>query len=141
MGHSFHYHVSLRVTHPTLDAATITAQLRMSAKFCWTAGKPRKTPKGTPLEGVHEESYCTFDLGSGDDGELAKCLNAAIENLKAEGEFLRDVRKAGGSLMFYAFWHPNRDDTGEVFGTDLLRNMADLGIELGINVIDDRPHG
>lgn len=42
--------------------------------------------------------------------------------------------------MLYAFWHPN-GDTGEVFRTDLLRRMADLGIELGINVFDDRPPG
>jgi hypothetical protein len=42
--------------------------------------------------------------------------------------------------MFHVFWYPN-GDTGEVFGTELLRNMAKMGIEAGINVFDDRPSG
>jgi hypothetical protein len=138
MGNPFDYHVSFRVTHPTLDAGAIAAQLRMTPKFCWTAGEPRKTPEGTPLEGVREESYCTFDVGSGDDGELARCLTAAVSKLTAAAAFLRHVRETGGSLMFYVFWYPN-GDTGEVFGADLLRNMAEMGIEMGINVYDDRP--
>lgn len=137
MSNPFDYNVSLRVTHPTLDAATITARLRMTPSFCWTVGEPRKTPKGTALKGVRKESYCTFDVGSGDDGELARCLDTALADLEPLGEFLRDVRKSGGSLMFYAFWHPN-GDTGEVFSSGLLQRMADLGIELGINVYEDQ---
>jgi hypothetical protein len=35
MGYPFDYHVSFRATHPTLDAAIIAAQLRMTPKFCW----------------------------------------------------------------------------------------------------------
>lgn len=140
MGNPFDYHVSFRLTHPTLDADAIAAQLCMTPKFCWTAGEPRKTPKGTPLDGVREESYCTFDIGSGDDGELARCLSTALLKLTPAAEFLRHVRDAGGSPMFYVFWYPN-GDTGEVFGTELLRNMAEMGIELGINVFDDRPSG
>jgi hypothetical protein len=138
MGNRFDYHVSFRVTHPTLDAGAIAAQLRMTPKFCWTSGEPRKTPRGTPLQGVREESYCTFDIGSGDDGEIARCLSTALEGLRAEAEFLRHLRDAGGSLMFYVYWYPN-GDTGELFATDLLRDMAEMGIELGINVYDDRP--
>lgn len=87
MGNPFDYHISFRVTHPTLDAGTITAQLCMTPKFCWTVGEPRKTPKGTPLDGVREESYCTFDIGSGEDGELAQCLYTALDNLGAAGGF------------------------------------------------------
>jgi hypothetical protein len=112
----------------------------MTPKFCWTAGEARKTPRGAPLEGLHDESYCCFDIGSGDDGELARCLDVGLTSLAPAGEFLREARATGGSLMFYAFWHPN-GDTGEVFGTDLLRRMANLGIELGINVFDDRGVG
>ncbi len=137
MGSPFDYHVSLRVKHPRLDAAVIAAQLRMTPKFCWTAGEPRKTPKGTALEGIRQESYCTLDIGSGDDGELAKCLSSAVDSLKPRSKFLRQMRATGGSLMFYVFWYPN-GDTGEVFETPLLRDMANLGIGLGINVYDDR---
>jgi hypothetical protein len=140
MGASFDYRVSFRVTHPTLDPRAIANQLGMEPEFSWKAGEPRKTPKGTPLEGSRKESYCTFEIGRGDDGELAKCLSTAVDNFQAQSEFLREIRAAGGSLMFYAFWYPN-GDTGEVFATDLLRKMADIGIDLGINVYDDRAVG
>lgn len=38
--------------------------------------------------------------------------------------------------MFYVSWYTN-GDTGEVFETALLKDMADLGIELGINAYAD----
>jgi hypothetical protein len=40
-------------------------------------------------------------------------------------------------MMFYIFWYPN-GDTGEVFETALLLKMAELGIDFGLNVYDDR---
>lgn len=39
--------------------------------------------------------------------------------------------------MFYVFWYPT-GDTGEMFGTELLLDMAEMGVELGINVYEDR---
>jgi hypothetical protein len=36
--------------------------------------------------------------------------------------------------MFHVFRYPN-GDTGKVFATDLLRKIADLEIDVGINVL------
>jgi hypothetical protein len=55
--------------------------------FSWKTGEPRKTPKGTLLEGSRKESYCTFEIGRGDDGELAKCLGTAADDLKRKASF------------------------------------------------------
>jgi hypothetical protein len=137
MKRPFDYHVSLRVKHPNLAAAAISTQLGLSPKTCWSAGEVRKSPKGAPLGGTRRESYCAFDVGSGGDGELTECLEAAVKSLKAQEGFLRDIRASGGTVMFYVYWYPN-GDTGEVFGADLLREIAALEIELGINVYDDR---
>ena len=134
----FNYSVSLRATHPTLDPTTIAGKIGLEASYSWAAGDPRKTPNGTPLKGVRRENYCSFDITDGDDGELAACLRAALDYLKPQRDFLRQMSINGGSLMFYVFWYPN-GDTGEVFSTSLLQDMSDLGIELGINVYDDRP--
>jgi hypothetical protein len=132
MGKQFEYYVSFRATHPTLDPAEIAAQIGLEAKVNWVAGEPRKTPKGTSLGGTGEESYCAFHIGSSDDGTLSECLKAAVAQLKRAAHFLRDIRATGGSLMFYVSWHTN-GNTGEVFETALLKDMADLGIDLGIN--------
>jgi hypothetical protein len=112
MGNPFSYHVSFRVTHPKLGAAAIAAGLGMSPKACWTAGDARVTSKGTSLGGVRDESYCTFDIGEGEDGELAKCLDLGLSKLEANKEFSSEVRATGGSLMFYALAFKRRHGTG-----------------------------
>jgi hypothetical protein len=137
MGHLFDYHVSFRVTHPVLDPAVISASLGLEPRFSWRAGEPRATPEGSLLGAFRKETYCSYDIGGGDDGELAKCLSTAVDNLERHAEFLREVRASGGMLMFYVCWHPNGDQ-GETFRPDLMRKMADLGIEFGLNVFDDR---
>jgi hypothetical protein len=131
----FKYAVSLRVTHPTLSPVDMSMAIDMTPAYSWMAGDP--WPRRTPIKGGHKESYCSYNIGAADDGELAQCLRKAVETLGGCREFLRDLRSTGGSLMFYVFWYPN-GDTGEVFDTDLLLKMAGLGIELGLNVYDDR---
>lgn len=112
----------------------------MKPRHSWSAGEPRRTPVGTPLDGLREESYCSFDMGGGDDGNLAECLCAAVSKLKAYRTFLRQMSEARADLSFYVFWYPN-GDTGAVFDTRLLADLTDLGITLGINVYDDRKTG
>ena len=136
----FDYRVSLRVTHPTLDPGAIANELGLQASHSWAAGEARETPEGTPLSGVRKECYCTFDIASGDDGEVAGRLRAALSQFKPQRDFLRQISSSGGSLMSYVFWYP-AGDTGEVFSVALLHEMADLGIELGINVYDDCQSG
>ena len=91
---------------------------------------------GSPLGGVYKHSYCSFDLASQEDGELAQCLRDAVARLTPKEEFLQELRMSGGSAMFFVFWYPN-GDTGEVFEVGLLKKMAELGIDLGLNVYAD----
>ena len=137
MGAPFDFAVSLRVVHPDIDPAVVIAELSMAPKYSWKAGSPRVSPKGNSLGGTRKESYCTFDIGRGSDGEVAECLADALKRLTEHSEFLANLKATGGSVMFYIFWYPN-GDTGEVFGADLLAQMAHLGIDLGLNVYDDR---
>jgi hypothetical protein len=137
MKNRFGYSVALRVKHPHLDPTAISNELGLVPTTSWKVGDPRQTPKGATLEGVRKETYCSFDFGRGEDGELAQCLLEAVGALTPQRIFLREIRSTGGSMYFYVFWYPN-GDTGEMFEIDLLMNMADLGIGLGINVYDDR---
>jgi hypothetical protein len=137
MGAPFDFAVSLRIVHPDIDPAVVSAALSMAPKYSWKAGDPRVTPKGNPLGGTRKESYCTFDVARGGDGEVAERLAEAIERLAEHREFLGKLKATGGSAMFYVFWYPN-GDTGEIFGADLLAQMGRLGIDLGLNVFDDR---
>jgi hypothetical protein len=137
MGHTFEYHVSLRVTHPTMDPIVISEQVRITPEFFHRAGERRKTPKGSILDGHYAQTYCSFFVGEGKDGELAACLKSAVAQLADVAEALHEIRRGGGSVVFFAFWYPNGDQ-GEIFDAKLLGKMSELGIDFGLNVFDDR---
>lgn len=137
MSAPFDYRVHLSVKHPRLTPEDIATGLGRTPKYAWMAGSPRTTPNGRILEGVNAETYCTFAIGEGSDGELARCLAQAVAGLEPCSAFLREIKASGGNLLFYAFWHPN-GDTGEVFDAALLGKLAALAIDLGVNVYDDR---
>lgn len=127
---SFDYKVSLQVRHPDADPADIMAGLDMPAVRSWKVGDRRSTPKGTELPGQNRETYCLFLLGSGKDGELAECLRGAVNILHPKRQYLRWLRDTDGGLNFYVGWVVG--ERGEVFDATLLNDIAELGIDLGI---------
>ncbi|MGA7539795.1 MAG: DUF4279 domain-containing protein [Steroidobacteraceae bacterium] len=53
----YEFTVSLRVRHPTIDPATITATLGIQPQHAWQVGEPRCDPAGLELGGAHRDSY------------------------------------------------------------------------------------
>ena len=135
MSNPFEFAVSLRVTHPDIDPAVITDVLGVTPDRCWKVGDPRVTPKGAALEGVYRESHWIAALGNGSDGEIAHCLEQALDRLSRHGTFLTDLRKGGGDLQLFVFWGGN-GNTGAVLDAALLGRMAELGIDLRLDVYD-----
>ena len=140
MGKIFDFSVSLQVRHPDIDPAMVCAALSMEPSHSWKAGTPRVTPRGEPLGGTRRESYCSFNIAQGSDGEVAACLAATVKRLTKHRKFLNNLKATGGSVMFYVYWYPH-GDTGETFNADLLAKMGRLGIDLGLNVIGYWPGG
>lgn len=112
----------------------LIAAMPASPRRGWTAGEPRRTPKGHAIEGHYRESYCCCDLGGGDDGELALLISRSLDLLEKLHEVLRDLRARGASFAFFVSWNPD-GDSGETFDVELLRRMSNLGIALGLNVV------
>jgi len=127
---AFSYDVALQVYHPEADPADIVDGLAIPASRSWKVGDRRSTPKGAELPGNQRETYCVFRLGSGEDGELAKCLWNAVKILKPRRQYLNWLRETGGRTNFYVSWTVG--SRGEVFDTLLLTEIAQLGIDLGI---------
>ena len=44
------------------------------------------------------------------------------------------MRSEGAKVEFYVGWHFYRGNTGEEFDSDLLGRMAELGIDLGLDI-------
>lgn len=109
------------------------AGIGRSARRSWKVGEERTTPIGRPLHGTYRESYCVFDLGEGEDGELAAFLRLTLAELEHAAAFIGDVRRTGGKVSYYVSWSPG--DHGETFSVDLIADMARLGIDLGIEPV------
>ena len=127
---AFEYRVSLQIRHPSADPNDIVQQIGRTPVRSWAVGEPRQTPTGRVLEGVYRETYCVFDVGRGNDGELARLLGKAVAELDGAKALFRDLRETGGSINFYVTW--TAGERGEVFDTALLFSLAQLGIDLGI---------
>lgn len=97
----------------------------------WAAGDEGKTPTGRLLPDRRTESYCAFRIGEGEDGNLAKCLRAALTALEPAADYIAEVRRTGGRLNF--FITRSVGERGETFDVALLATMARLGIDLGIS--------
>lgn len=135
MGARFAFLVSLRASHPVMQASDIVECVGLPLKAGWTKGDVRTTPKGRVLDGNREQSYCTFDVGRGSDGELVVCLARTLDMMFQRSSELSRFRYGGGALSFFISWHPDAGDSGETFDPLLLGKMADLGIALELNVI------
>lgn len=127
---AFEYQVSLQVYHPDADPADIVDGLAIPASRTWKVGDRRSAPNGAELPGHYRETYCLFRLGDGSDGESAKCLGDAVKILRPKGQYLDWLRETGGRLNFYVGWTVG--ERGEVFDARLLSEIAQLGIDLGI---------
>ncbi len=128
---AFDYRVSLQVFHPSADPDDIVRRVGRSPFRSWAVGEARHTPVGAPLPGTYRETYCAFEIGRGEDGELAHCLRSAVADLKHATGLFHELRATGGRANFHVSWTPG--ERGEIFDTDLLSNMANLGVDLGID--------
>ncbi|WP_156353263.1 MULTISPECIES: hypothetical protein [unclassified Sphingomonas] len=129
----FSYRVSLQVWHPDTDPERMIAGIGRPARRHWKVGEERTTPNGTPLPGTYRESYCVFDLGEGDDGQLAAFLRRTLVELEHAAEFISDLRRTGGKVGYYVSWFPG--DHGETFDADLIAGMARLGLDFGVEPV------
>lgn len=97
----YEFTVSLRIRHPSIDPATITATLGIPPQHAWKAGEPRCDPAGAQLGGAHHDSYWMARLldepqlssrGMSVEGMILKTLT----QLRREQPFLDRLSAEGG---------------------------------------------
>lgn len=135
---SFGFAISLQVRHPRLSTDNVSKALGLRPGRAWVAGEPRATPKGTPLTGVHRESYCYYRLAKGiGPGALETRLGAVTKKLAKHSALLRSWRRSGGTLLYYVIIH-GEAAMGFSLSPDLLSDIGRLGVELGVEALRTR---
>jgi Domain of unknown function (DUF4279) len=132
---SYKYTISLRVEHPSADPAEITSALGLTPSRTWRAGEPRSTAKGAPRPGENAESFWTATLAEGrwPEKALPDIISDLLDQLAARKDFFHRIRSEGGKAEFFVGWFFD-GQSGDVFGCDLLARMADLKIDLSLDI-------
>src|SRR5262249_48935926 len=127
---STHYTVSLRVEHPELDLSVVPASLGLSAKHIWRAGDERRTPKGTVLRALRDNSYCIIDFEG--SGRLRDQLNSVLSKLSAQRPLFENITSSGGRISLFVGWFSS-GDSGETIDSAILNRMGELYLGLDLN--------
>lgn len=123
--------VALRVRHPDMSVESVEAALRMKVTVGHEAGAPRTTPRGDPLAGSYEETYCSFRLL--EDRSLIDALRRSVSLLNDYQAFFRLLRSRGGSCELFVGWFGGRN-FGETLDRDVLASLVDLELDLALDV-------
>ncbi len=129
---TYKYDASLRVRHPKLEANEICEKIGLSAAIIWNVGDQRMTPKGKNLDGVYRETYCSFHLPHESDQYLPELLAETNKQLKNTSSFLNKIISSGGNVEYFIGWYFNKN-TGEIFDSELLQELSELGISLSFD--------
>ena len=134
----YSYNLAIRIWHPSISPDDITRELGLQPNRSCEAGQKRSTPKGTPLEGTHRESYWNadpFQRGeySSTDDLAEDSLIEILEVLEPKKAFLKKLRGEGARIIVQINSFSGRNYAFEL-SPDILGRYAALGVGLAHDV-------
>lgn len=103
MSSSGRFRVSLHVSHPLRSAEDICTNFSLRTRYARSAGEPRSTIQGTPLNGKYAKTDVSFQIGDGvisnDDVLVSDFIDGALDSLPLSS--IDDIILSGGSCFFF----------------------------------------
>jgi len=139
----YEFTVSLRIRHPTVDPATITATLGIQPQHAWRAGEPRCDPAGAELGGAYHDSYWMGRLMeepqlSSDSVSVEGVILKTLANLRRAQSFLEQLNAQGGVAELHVSLYA-RDDFRIELPSDSLTLLARLHLSVALDVHTHSP--
>lgn len=128
---NYTYVIDLRIHHPSVDPADISRTLGLDPSRSCRVGKPRSTPKGTPLRGIYSETYWSGGIDGGiwidsSDQAVVDAIVRMIGFLESHATFVQSLAVDGRvTLMISTQSHHMY---GLELPPDILARMAALGL-------------
>jgi hypothetical protein len=124
--------VDLFIVHPTMSPAEITAALGIEAHIVHPVGEPRKTPRGTLLQGKYRDTRWRHSIRHELRNQwFADKIDALVNSLAPHKAFLSRVRATGGSAQIIVQFLGD-GYLGDSVPLQTLATMAELQLDLGI---------
>lgn len=134
----YSYSIALRIWHQNIAPDLITSALGIAPSRSCEAGKPRSTPKGTPLEGTYRESYWSADPfargeWSSTDDLIEDALTEVLQLLEPKRDFLLKLRGDGARILVQISSFSGRNYAFEL-PPELMSRYAAIGVGLAHDV-------
>lgn len=137
----YEFTISLRIRHPTIDPATISARLGIESQHTWRAGEPRCDPAGADLGGTHHDSYWMGRLM--DEPQLSsatvsveRVIQKTLSQLRRSQSFLTQLHAEGGVAELLVSLYAREDFRLEL-PADALRLLGRMHLAIALDV---HPH-
>jgi hypothetical protein len=137
----YEFTVSLRIRHPTIDPAAITATLGIQPQHTWRAGHARCDPAGAELGGAYHDSYWMGRLMdepqvSSDSVSVEGVILKTLSHLRRAQSFLEELNAEGGVAELLVSLYA-RDDFRLELPSDSLTLLGRLHLAVALDV---HPH-
>jgi hypothetical protein len=116
----------------------ISLALGIKPQFQWMAGELRTTPKGDQLKGINGFTYWCSEGVEGRGFDLADSLSSHLLVLEENRPFLTEFVSTGGSIDYFIAWFTDGLNNGVTLDWQLLKRLAVLQIDLGLDVYGNR---
>lgn len=130
------FDLRLLVKHPTIKPADITQELGLIPSTELEVGKPKRTPAGTPLPGTYTETKWGTISRCTEQRRFFDAVASLCEQLQSRRDFLLHIVETGGSIEIIVHL-PGSMNIGDTINWSHLKALADLRIDLGIEVFPD----
>ena len=127
--------MSFRVFHPTLNPDQIINGLERNWKIKnkWKLGEQKRTPRGKPLNGLHNSNYIVYELLPDSNMTLSDFIDSVADSLRLKKRYLQVLIETGGKLELYVSFIAS-EKIGEYFDWKTLSNLAELKINFGFEI-------
>ncbi len=138
---AYEFMVSLRIRHPKIDPATITAMLGIQPQHTWRAGQPRCDAAGAELGGVYHDSYWMGRLMdepqlSSESASVEGVIITTLIHLRRAQSFLEQLSAEGGVAEMLVSLYAREDFRLEL-PSDTLTVLGRLHLAISLDV---HPH-
>ena len=133
-GGEIRYNANIIVTSNTIALMPIIDALRLTPKIAWSTGD--KISDSINAGGRRQFNYCLFNITAGSWRDIEYDLEKYLHQLRPHKDYIDKVQLDGGAVLLVVNWYAGHSRAYE-FGFDFLEQLADLHIDLGIDIPDD----
>jgi hypothetical protein len=119
------YSIILRLRHPTLDPANITAALGWEPDQCWKAGDRVIAPNGRELPGVRRDGLWSRAFHFKGNIRIVEEIDAILAHLLIHKELFEQLEREGAYSAIY-LQLPGDVNNGDCFSWHVLSKFVDL---------------